>query len=44
MIDQIKIGGFLRSGGLWLAIGIAGVACLWGIVIRERLNNSAQDK
>lgn len=35
---------FLRGNGLWLGIGIIGVVLLWGIVIRERLKNSNQNK
>ena len=35
---------FLRSDGLWLGIGVAGVALLWGIVIRENRKNSMQNK
>ena len=35
---------FLRSDGLWLGIGVTGVALLWGIVIRENRKNSMQDK
>lgn len=34
----------LRSNGLWLGIGVIGVVLLWGIVIRENLKNSKQDK
>lgn len=44
LLPRLPEDSFLRSGGLWLAIGIAGVACLWGIVIHERQRNSAQDK
>ena len=35
---------FLRSDGLWLGIGVLGLAFLWGIVIRENRKNSMQDK
>jgi len=35
---------FLRSDGLWLGIGVTGVALLWGIVIRENRKISMQDK
>ena len=35
---------FLRSDGLWLGIGVTGVALLWGIVIRENRKKSMQDK
>ena len=33
---------FLRSDGLWLGIGVIGLALLWGIVLRENLKNSKQ--
>ena len=35
---------FLRSSGLWLGIGVIGVALLWGIVIHENRKNAMQDK
>ena len=35
---------FLRSDGLWLGIGVLGLALLWGIVIRENRKNSTQAK
>jgi len=35
---------FLRSDGLWLGIGILGLAVLWGTVIRENRKNAMQDK
>ncbi len=35
---------FLRSNGLWLGIGVLGLALLWGIVIRENRKNSMQSK
>ena len=35
---------FLRSDGLWLGIGILGLACLWGIVIHENRKNAGKEK
>ena len=35
---------FLRSDGLWLGIGILGLACLWGIVIHENRKNARKEK
>ena len=35
---------FLRSDGLWLGIGILGLACLWGIVIHENRKNAKKEK
>ena len=35
---------FLRSNGLWLGIGVLGLALLWGIVIRENRKNAMQNK
>lgn len=36
VFPQLPEDSFLRSGGLWLGIGVIGVVGLWGIVIRER--------
>ena len=35
---------FLRSDGLWLGIGILGLAVLWGTIIRENRKNAMKDK
>ena len=44
ILPKLPEGSFLRSGGLWLGIGIIGLALLWGIVIRENRKNTKQNK
>ena len=44
VFPKLPEGNFLKSDSLWLAIGIIGVAILWGIVIHENRKNSLQDK
>ena len=34
----------LRTDGLWLSIGVIGLAILWGTIIRENRKNSMQNK
>ena len=31
---------FLRSNGLWMGMGVLGIAVMWGIIIRENLKNA----
>ena len=31
---------FLRSDGLWMGMGVLGIAVMWGIIIRENLKNA----
>lgn len=40
IFPKLPEGSFLRSGSLWLGIGVIGLALLWGIVIRENQKNS----
>ncbi len=40
VFPKLPEGSFLRSGSLWLGIGVIGLALLWGIVIRENRKNS----
>ncbi len=42
VFPQLPEDSFLRSDGLWLGIGVIGLALLWGIVLRENLKNSKQ--
>ena len=35
VFPQLPEDSFLRSDGLWLGIGVIGLALLWGIIIRE---------
>ncbi len=44
IFPKLPEGNFLRSGSLWLGIGVIGLALLWGIVIRENRKNSMQNK
>ncbi len=44
IFPKLPEGSFLRSGSLWLGIGVIGLALLWGIVIRENRKNSMQNK
>ncbi len=44
MLPKLPEDSFLRSGSLWLGIGVIGLALLWGIVIRENRKNSMQNK
>ena len=42
VFPQLPEDSFLRSDGLWLGIGVIGLALLWGIIIRENYKNTKQ--
>lgn len=35
---------FLRSDGLWMGMGVLGIAAMWGIIIHENLKNARKNK
>lgn len=43
LIPKLSEGNLLKKDGLWLGVGIVGVAILWGVVIYENRKKNKKD-